>query len=345
MMHGAGRVGSCALAVCLAMGAGSCVDAFLEPEPADDPVALFDQLWGEFDRHYAFFGLKGVDWGGLRDRYRPTVDARTTDAELLSVFSEMLDHLEDGHVNLYTPSGAYAYTAWRERSPENFQPEVALSYLNGDPSRAGGGRYTYGFLTPETGYLHVSRFDSGSWVVDVERVLEELGDIQALVLDLRSNGGGTDQTLEELVGRFIDDRHLYRYFRYRNGPEHDDFTTLRPDQVEPRGDRSFLGPVALLTNRWNYSTAEDFVLAMRARGNLVTIGDTTGGGGGNPIMRELANGWTYRLSRWQLFDVEQNPFPEGIGLAPDVPVMLDPAQPLRDLILERALEELEARRR
>lgn len=82
---------------------------------------------------------------------------------------------------------------------------------------------------------------------------------------------------------------------------------------------------------------------MKARGDVATVGDTTGGGSGNPVMRELANGWTYRISRWQLFDAVREPFPEGVGLAPDVPVILDSAEPAREEILERALAELRMR--
>lgn len=321
----------------------ACVDSFLEPEPASDPVALFDQLWGEFDRHYAFFVAKGVDWDALRDRYRPEVDAGTTDGELLDVFSRMLDQLEDGHVSVFTPRGGYQYDEWKERSPRNFDRSTAFSYLEGGPRTRGAGRLTYGLLEPAMGYLHVSGFDPGRWVEEVDDVLEELGAIRGLVLDLRDNGGGTDLTLDELMGRFLAGRRLYRYVRYRNGPAHDDFTDLQAGHVEPRGRERFLGPVALLTNRSNFSTAEDFVLAMRARGGVVTVGDTTGGGSGNPIMRELANGWTYRLSRWQLFDAAREPFPEGVGLAPDLPVMLDPGEVTRDEILERAVSELRER--
>lgn len=334
-------IGLLACAGSLALAA--CVDSFLEPEPATDPVALFDQLWGEFDRHYAFFVVKDLDWDALRARYRPEVHSGTTDAELLDVFSRMLDHLEDGHVNVFTPQGGYGYSAWRERSPANFEASVAFSYLDGGRRRLGGGRLTYGLLEAELGYLHVSGFDPGEWIEDVDEALGEMDGIRGLVLDLRDNGGGTDLTLEELVGRFLDRRRLYRHFRYRNGPGHDDFTELRADHVEPRGSERFLGPVALLTNRSNYSTAEDFILAMRARGAVVTVGDTTGGGAGNPIMRELANGWTYRLSRWQLFDADRRPFPEGVGLAPDVPVMLDPTEPERDEILERGIAALRER--
>lgn len=48
------------------LGAG-CVDGFLPPEPGDDPVTVFDALWREADRHYAFFESKQIDWDAVRD--------------------------------------------------------------------------------------------------------------------------------------------------------------------------------------------------------------------------------------------------------------------------------------
>lgn len=69
------------------------------------------------------------------------------------------------------------------------------------------------------------------------------------------------------------------------GPEQDDFIDFIEDAVEPLRGVGFEGRVALLTNRWNFSTAEDFTLAMQTLPNVVVVGDTTGGGMGNPISR------------------------------------------------------------
>jgi C-terminal processing protease CtpA/Prc len=74
-----------------------------------------------------------------------------------------------------------------------------------------------------------------------------------------------------------------------------------------------------LSNRHDFSSAEDFILAMRGTGRAKIVGDTTAGVTGGPIVRELANGWTYELSQWIEFTADKKPF-EGIGLAPDIVV-------------------------
>jgi len=79
--------------------------------------------------------------------------------------------------------------------------------------------------------------------------------------------------------------------------------------LHPVGSRSQLGvsygfrglrytdPIALLTNRRTFSAAESFVLAMRTLPQVTIVGDTTGGGSGNPLHRELPNGWGLSVSR------------------------------------------------
>jgi len=334
------RVGAAAAMLALT----ACVDTFLEPEPGDDPVSLFDQVWTEFDRHYAFFGLKGIDWDGVRATYRPRVTAATTSAELFTILGAMLDTLRDGHVNLWTPLGTHTWTGWYEGRPANFDANDAFRALQGGVRWTASRRIAWGRLTDDVGYVYVPQFAPGSWAGEIDDALRALDGTRALVLDVRDNGGGTDRTSEPLLARFTDRDRVYRYYRYRDGPGHDDFTDLIEDRIQPAGHR-FDGPVALLTNRRTYSTAEDFVLGMTALADVTLVGDTTGGGTGNPTHRELPNGWTFSVSRWQVFDADRRPAPEGIGIAPDLSVRITPAdeEAGRDAILLAALALLEGR--
>ena len=324
---------------------GGCVDMFLEPEPMppDDPVMNFQVLWNEFDRHYSFFDQKGVDWDEAYDRYRPRVDAESSPRELFDAVSEMLAELRDGHVDLITPFASHSYDGWREGRAENFDlRRVFQGYFAGTPRYASRGPFVYGRLQDGTGYVHISSFGGGGFGPGIDEALAALDGVTGLVVDIRSNGGGSDLNLDEVVGRFADRKRLYRYVRYRDGPEHDDFTDFIERHVEPRGSERYRGPVAVLTNRMNFSTAEDFVMAMSVLPDVVVVGDTTGGGMGNPISRELPNGWLYRLSRWRVYDADRNLIVDGEGIAPDVPLQLSPEDEAdgRDTILEAALELL-----
>ncbi len=341
------RLGIFLLCLPLLLSLPSCVDSFLEPEPdrPEDPVLNFDLLWREFDRHYSFFLQKDVDWDGAYARYRPRVDAGTSPAQLLGVVSEMLDELRDGHVNVRSPVGAYAYDAWKDGHPDNFDLQlISEEYFAEPPTRASAGPFVYGRLRDGPGYVHIRTFGGDGFGRGIDEALRAMDGVPALVVDIRDNGGGSDLNLDEVVGRFTDRKRRYRYVQYRDGPGHDDFTDPIADHVEPRGARRFRGPVAVLTNRLNFSAAEDFVLAMRLLPNVVVVGDTTGGGMGNPIGRELPNGWTYRLSRWQVYDADRVLLLDGEGLVPDVAIRFTDAFAAqdRDPILESALFELAA---
>jgi C-terminal processing protease CtpA/Prc len=139
------------------------------------------------------------------------------------------------------------------------------------------------------------------------------------VLDIRNNGGGSYGLAQAVAGRFTDRSRTAGYIRRRNGPAHTDLTDYMPEVVSPAGSAQFIGVVLLLTNRGTFSSGESFTLAMRSRANTTVVGDTTGGASGGPIVRELANGWTYQLSEWIEYTPDRRTF-EGIGLAPDIVV-------------------------
>jgi C-terminal processing protease CtpA/Prc len=69
------------------------------------------------------------------------------------------------------------------------------------------------------------------------------------------------------------------------------------------------------------------------------VGDTTAGATGGPIIRELANGWTYQLSEWIEYTSDRVPF-ESVGLAPTIVARTTADESARgvDAVLERAME-------
>ena len=296
----------------------ACVDPFLGPAPdPENPAENFQALWTEFDRHYSFFELKGVDWDALREEYAARVTPETGDRELLRAMGEMLDHLEDGHVNVYASVGQYAYNDWFEPYPESFWwpmiEERVVSMRYSPDLRVAWGRFW------TIGYLYIADFVGDARVGYVEEAVRDLQRYDALILDVRNNVGGSARSAREVAGLFARDRFHHLDVRYRNGPAHDDFTEPDPQYVAPR-EPHFDGPVAVLTNRRTFSAAEDLVLAMKRIPHATVIGDTTGGGAGSPITRELPNGWTFRLSRWQATDPSGWTW-EGVGIAPDLRVV------------------------
>ena len=79
----------------------------LGPDRSTDRGALFDEFWSEFDRHYAFFELKQIDWNGVRELYRPLAVAATSDGAFADVLGRMIDTLDDVHVSLSAGNTRY----------------------------------------------------------------------------------------------------------------------------------------------------------------------------------------------------------------------------------------------
>ena len=318
----------------------SCQEVFLPEEPGDGPVATFEFLWEEVDRHYSFFALKEIDWQEVGDFYRAGVNADTSPADLFNVLSLMLERLRDGHVVLESPFSTYRYSGWYQPYPHNFDFGVVWTRYLDAPRATPSRMIFYGWVAPEIGYLHIPTFRGSGWAGEIDDVLENLSGARALVVDVRDNSGGNDANAVNIAGRFSSQRRLFRRIQYRNGPNHADFSPLEDDFLEPRGRAFFGGRVALLTNRRTFSAGESYVLAMRAVPGVTVLGDTTGGGSGNPLYREMPNGWSFSVSRWIEWALDGTTH-EGVGLAPDLPRAI-PARLLgtSDPILDAAVAHL-----
>jgi hypothetical protein len=328
------------LGLVLTCASAGCADVLLSPEPGDSPPEVAHAFWTEVDEYYSYFDVSGIDWDSIGGEYLPRVTASTPDNELFNVLSVMLGKLRDGHATLDAPSRHYEYNGWYADYPRNYEPAFVGTYLTQPRGTAAGGAVSWAGLGAGLGYLRISTFGQSGIGEGVDAALASLGEsMRGLVLDIRSNGGGSDRESEAAAGRFTAERVMYRIVRYKSGPAHDAFGPKEEGWLEPAGSQRYLGPVAVLTNRGVYSAAEDFLLAMRVLPRVTTVGDTTGGGSGNPIPRELPNGWVVHVPRWQVWAADGTFF-EGVGLAPDVEVQLTDADRLkgRDAILERAIQ-------
>jgi len=310
--------------------------------PVTSALDLFDSLWGEFDRDYSFFVLKGIDWNDSRTRFRARLNSNSSDNELFDVLSQMLLELEDPHVVLDTPLGTSTYTGWYDQYPANFDEAVVMAtYLGANAMMSPETSMLFGPIDTDIGYLRVHSLVGTGYGSDIDYILGQLSGANALVIDLRSNGGGNDQNGEAIAGRFADAMYLYRRNRFRDGPEHGDFGPYIDSFVTPAGAGSFLGPIAVLTNRGTISSAESLVLAFAALPNTSAYGDYTGGGSANPEQKQLSDGWIYTVSRWIEYLPDGTTF-EGVGIEPDVRVDISIADMAisRDTILDTAIADL-----
>jgi len=319
-----------------------CQDTLLGPEPPNTPGSNFDVFWQGFDQHYSYFPLKGVNWDSVYQVYRPQINDNTTDDELFNILVEIGRVLQDGHY--FITNDADYFFSYYGNSPKDsipVQPFPAFSYLENEQS---AGEYISYATVRDTqlGYLHISTFEGApDEYLTIDQAIQYLSTTTGLILDVRTTRGGSTGLAETIAGYFADQTYLYRYFKYRNGKNWNDYTDSIPAYVTPTTRSRYLKPVVVITDRRCFSACEGFVLALKSLPTIRTLGDTTYGGTGNPITQELPNGWNYRVSTW--FVTRPNgEVVEGLGIAPDI---LEPYVPfdtfnLTDNAIERAIQLL-----
>ncbi|MCP3753864.1 S41 family peptidase [Streptomyces sp. TBY4] len=291
-----------------------------QPGPAADPVATFDVFWQTFAENYPFFAAKGVDWNAVRANHRPRVHAGTTEDELFAVFKEMLAPLHDAHVHLFGGDRFFA-----EGRPGTVTPSPELDArikayiqevdLGGRaPQEFARGRISYADLPDGRGYLRLSGFgsytESGDFASDsaeLDRVLESVftaertARLRGLVIDLRINGGGSDELGLRLAAQLTDRPYFAYAKRVRNDPaDATRFTRPQPLYVQPARGPRYTGPVAVLTGGSTMSAGETFTQALMERpGRTVRIGEPTQGVFSDVLDRTLPNGWELGLPNEQ----------------------------------------------
>jgi C-terminal processing protease CtpA/Prc len=146
---------------------------------------------------------------------------------------------------------------------------------------------------------------------------------------------------DRIASRFTNEKVLTGYLSYKTGPRHNDFSKPEPLYVEPATDRvRWQKPVAVLTNRRAFSSANDFAGKMKQMPQATLIGDKTGGGSGLPFSSELPNGWSVRFSASPMYDPDMNH--TEFGIEPDIHVNMtsEDMQKGLDTIIETARKHL-----
>lgn len=309
-----------------------------EPGPGADPVATFDVFWQTFAENYPFFAAKGVDWNAVRESHRPRVHAGTTEGELFAVFREMLAPLHDAHVHLFGGGRFFG-----EGRPGTVVPTLELetrvkAYIQDvdlggrAPQEFAQGRISYADLPDGRGYLRLSGFggytesgDFASESAELDRVLESVftaertARLRGLVIDLRINGGGSDELGLRLAARLTDRPYFAYAKRVRNDPaDATRFTRPQALYVRPAQAPRYTGPIAVLTGGSTISAGETFTQALMERpGRTARIGGPTQGVFSDVLGRTLPNGWELGLPNEQFLTRTGKTF-DGPGIPVDV---------------------------
>lgn len=323
-----------------------CEKMFLEPDPVNTSVNNFEIFWKDFYRYYAQFTIRRIDWDSVYTKYSPQISSSTSEQQLFDILSKIVRGINDMHIDLHTPFGE---VYWKSKTPSSYPSGRLINaskYIQLGSSQNSIIEYRT-CINSSIGYMIIPTFSGGTdglsltdprYLV-IDEILSKWKDMKGIIIDLRWNHGGNSNNAETVASRFADKLRVYSEYREKIGPGKQDFSPWRNSTIEPKGNFQFHKPVVVLTSRTTASSSEMFVMAMQVLPHVTIVGDTTGGGVGAPVYRELPNGWTYRLSTRYYADALRRII-EGVGISPDVHVITTAADSANgiDRILEKGIE-------
>lgn len=302
------------------------------------PEKIFEHVWNTFNDYYAFFKERDVDWQTPYTTLRNQVDDDMSRQALFAVLRQLLSPIDDGHVYLssrdeeFSPEklrGTDAIYSEGFKSQSRFDKyrqyvsaqtshyrKIRWSYLDkGSRQQTGGARgnlLVWGTIDRRVGYLLIKNMHSistkrnASSLDDIkavkgvmDRVMRDLRDTEAMIIDVRFNGGGDDAVSLAIANRFTDKRRLAMTKTARS---YRGETPRREAYLVPEGDAPYLKPVAVIAGPDSASATEIFVIAMRALPQVTHVGEPTNGILSDELYKSLPKGWEFSLSNEVYYD-------------------------------------------
>jgi hypothetical protein len=281
-------------------------------------------------------------------------------------------HLEarlgDGAFDRITDPAEFAFTLTRELRSVDDDAHLRVELGPPDPYRVEEdvdpeearrrqrerfGRSNFGFqriewMDESIGYLDLRQFApvevGGETAV---AAMNMLAGADAVIIDLRKNGGGSGEMIQLIAGYFFrEPTHLCSY-ETRGEPLIRQSWSL----AHVPGRTMYDTPLYVLTSRRTGSAAEEFTYDFKHLGRATIIGETTGGGGHTCISRRVADRFDVVIPHGRPIHPVTGTGWERVGVVPDIDVPAEEAlararyEALNSLIETAADEDAAARYR
>ncbi len=252
-------------------------------------------------------------------------------------------------VGIYRPAVSTTTTTERETEDDSIDETTETTLATADSSNLPAGGTSLEFtLTRKTisvpvtateilqdgdkkvAHIAFAAFSEGSAAAlraEVRRAIE-IEKVQAIVLDLRSNGGGIVGEAVGVASIFIDkDQRVVSTEGLHS-----------PQQVyEASGDAYSQIPLYVLTDEFTASASEIVSGALQDYGRATIVGETTFGKGLVQVIEPLSNGGAIKITS-AVYLTPKGRNINDTGIEPDVVAPDDPTTPGVDETLEEALD-------
>lgn len=319
------------------------------PLTEEQKIEDFNYLYKTIEENYPFLEtnkrLNNVDWLSKKEEYLQRVKNTKSDIEFLMTLNSILSELNNGHTHMITNSSQFRDFREIYSMNKGWQKKVQLSVLDNKKALAryninknekipvlnqGKNENTEGIRNASTkdivegkiGYIYIpqmiSYYNMGNDIELIDEYLNNIKEYQALIIDIRGNGGGDSYYwISYLVPKLIDkvyENTNYSFWKdgeiinnylkkskvkYSTGfGEVKDLDTtklvnlpveVKEDfkyyskntmEISPNEDSiKFKGNIYMLVDKGVYSSSEAFASFAKQTGFATLIGERTGGDG------------------------------------------------------------------
>jgi len=297
-----------------------------------DPEHNFEVFWHTFNEHYTYFTERGIDWQRIYSEYRAEVDANTTDAQLFSIFAEILTPFKDAHISIegggfsFDGSSTPEFNKFYNRANDPRALDIILSnYLNNDFKMDEQSIARWGSIDESIGYINFRKFggfagnsqygsDHDEKFMDIlHEIFNDFQNKDSIVIDVRNNSGGGDGRVLKLASVFANDNTLL----YSEKTRHEGgFTPTVDFYSSSVNNLSFAGKIVVLTSPISVSSAEQLAINLLPVSQATIVGQNTFGAL-SQFSRVLPNGWVFKLTNQVVIAANGDDY-EVIGVPPHV---------------------------
>lgn len=246
--------------------------------------------------------------------------ATNTDSFSDALSSDLRDLGKDGHFRVAYAPGAHPHaTTLGDDKPSKQEQEA----MRREVRAMGYGIQRVERLTGNVGYMELRAFGPTDMVGPaLSSAMTLLSGTDALILDLRRNGGGEPSTVAYLMSHLFaagDRRHLNDIYTRPTGKTEQYWTT-------PSVGTHYTKPVYVLTSARTFSGGEEFAYDAQTQKRATLVGETTGGGANPGDDFSIGHDFVAFIPTGRAINPMTHTNWEHVGVKPDIAVPAADAQ-------------------